>query len=85
MGSTAVLKVVDEQTQGMDLGAKRQWCAEHGPRLHDEVRGLWRFAGFRKLRGRYPYHSTDTDIGNSHRIGASPKRGLGQFGLRPRV
>ncbi|CAE7469462.1 phzS [Symbiodinium sp. CCMP2592] len=37
MGSTAVLKVVDEQTQGMDLGAKRRWCAEHGPRLHDEV------------------------------------------------
>ncbi|CAE7434970.1 phzS, partial [Symbiodinium microadriaticum] len=37
MGSTAVLKVVDEQTQGMDLEAKRRWCAEHGSRLHDEV------------------------------------------------
>eukprot|EP00435_Cladocopium_sp_Y103_P051580 s1473_g16.t1 len=36
MGSTAVLRVTALETQGMATEEKRQWCAEHGKRLHDE-------------------------------------------------
>lgn len=37
MGSTAVLRVTALETEGMAMEEKRQWCAEHGKRLHDEV------------------------------------------------
>jgi len=37
MGSTAVLRVANEQTQGMGPEEKAKWCKENGPRLHKEV------------------------------------------------
>jgi len=54
MGSTAVLKVVDQQTQGLGLEAKRQWCAEHGPRLHDEVIQKYRASMPKSVRTKLP-------------------------------
>mmetsp|Transcript_120562 Transcript_120562/g.240042 ORF Transcript_120562/g.240042 Transcript_120562/m.240042 type:complete len:432 (-) Transcript_120562:46-1341(-) len=37
MGSTAVLKVVDEECKGMSREEKRSWCQEKGSELHDSV------------------------------------------------
>eukprot|EP00440_Ansanella_granifera_P038527 gb/GFBE01041804.1/.p1 GENE.gb/GFBE01041804.1/~~gb/GFBE01041804.1/.p1 ORF type:complete len:437 (+),score=108.67 gb/GFBE01041804.1/:1-1311(+) len=37
MGSTAVLRVVNEKCKGMEFEEKKKWCEENGKALHDEV------------------------------------------------
>eukprot|EP00930_Biecheleria_cincta_P089920 TRINITY_DN79257_c0_g1_i1.p1 TRINITY_DN79257_c0_g1~~TRINITY_DN79257_c0_g1_i1.p1 ORF type:complete len:438 (+),score=83.15 TRINITY_DN79257_c0_g1_i1:42-1355(+) len=37
MGSTAVLRVVNEKCKGLTTDEKRQWCEQNGKALHDEV------------------------------------------------
>jgi len=37
MGSTAVLRVVNEECKGMSREEKRSWCEEKGKELHDNV------------------------------------------------
>merc|ERR1711920_152259 len=50
MGSTAVLRVVNQQCKGMSLEEKRNWCKEKGKELHDEVIQKYRAAMPKSVR-----------------------------------